>query len=105
MNGDENKILDMLRRFWGLTPNKGDRTGCPDEETLGQFLTGNLADDSRDRIEGHLALCSYCAQELVTAYKATETSDITRVPQRLMERAMALVPVREVFFDLAVHMM
>lgn len=105
MNGNENKILDMLRRFWGLTPNKGDRTGCPDEETLAQFLTGNLADDQRDKIEGHLALCSYCAQELVAGYKATETDEVTRVPQRVMVRAMALVPVKEAFFDLAVRLM
>ena len=104
MNGGENKIIDALRRFWGRRPNKADRTCCPDEETLAEFLTGNLADDTRERIDAHLAVCSYCAQELVVLYKTTEADEVTRVPTRVMERAMALVSEKRLFFDLAVRL-
>lgn len=104
MNGGENKIIEILRRFWVRRPDKADRTRCPDEETLAQFLTGSLMEGTRDRIESHLAVCSYCAQELVVGYKTTETDEVTRVPSRVIERAMALVQDKVVFFDLAVRL-
>ena len=105
MTGDEDKIIGMLRRFGSAKSTSGDRTGCPKEETLSLFLGGELAGDARSDIESHLVVCSHCSETLVAAYKAAEPGETARVPQELVERAMALVPAKEAFFDLAVRLL
>lgn len=79
------------------------RTGCPDEESLASYLSGVLADDAREKVEAHLAECSYCLEETVVAYKAGEDQGLERVPQRLLNGAMELVKETESLFDLVVR--
>ena len=105
MSGDEDKIIGMLRKFGRAKSSNADRTGCPSEETLSLFLGGALAGDARSDIESHLEVCSFCSETLVAAYKAAEPGETARVPQELMERAMAFVPAKEAFFELAVRLL
>jgi Domain of unknown function (DUF4384)/Putative zinc-finger len=41
-------------------------TLCPDEELLAAYLQGNLTQGEIDRIEEHLALCSECADTVIS---------------------------------------
>jgi hypothetical protein len=103
MDGDERKITGILRRLMSRPQFPNNRAGCPDEETLAVFLSGDLAGDARDEVEAHLAQCSFCMEDLVAAYKSGEIG-MDRVRQYLMDNAMGLVQGRETLFDLVVRL-
>lgn len=100
----QQKIAAMLRGLWGKTAARGERTGCPSEEALALFLNGMLVGDEQSEIEGHLAACAYCGEEVVAGYKSTEPGSLAPVPQRILEKAKALVAERETLFDVAVRL-
>ena len=64
------------------------RLGCPDENSLAAYLTGSISDQQRDGLEAHLAECRFCLSEMTAAHESGATAN---APQRLVERAMALV--------------
>jgi hypothetical protein len=104
MDAFDEKIAAMLRGLRRKIAASRERTRCPNEETLALFLNGALTGDGRGDIEGHLATCEYCAEEVVAGYKSAETGSLARVPQGLVERAMALIREKEALFDLAVRL-
>jgi hypothetical protein len=104
MDAFEEKIAAALRGLQNKLAPSGERTRCPNEETLALFLNGALTGDGQSEIEGHLATCTYCVEELVAGHKSAEGGLLARVPQRLLERAMALVSAKERLFDLAVRL-
>lgn len=103
MDAGENKIAEILRRLIWRTRDKTARTHCPDEETLAIFLSGNLKGDEKQRVDTHLTNCSLCVEDLAAAYKSSEGSEMERVPQRLIEKAMGMVEGKENLFDLVVR--
>jgi hypothetical protein len=105
MSGDEDKIIGMLRRLWNAEPLNAERAECPDEESLSLFLNGELGSDARSEIEGHLAACSDCTEELVAGYKSVEPGALPRVPTALLEKAKAFVPEKETLLDLSVRIL
>lgn len=104
MNSDEEKIVELLRRLPNRANDSADRANCPDEETLAIFLGGPLAGEARREVEAHLAKCSFCVEDLVAAYRSGQDYNIERLPQQLIDKAMALVEGKETLFDLAVRL-
>ena len=106
MNADESKIAGILSRLLKRTPKAAHNDECPDEETLAMFLHGKLASKARDEVEAHLARCVLCVDELVAAFKATETTGTElNVPRQLVNRAMALARRTETGFDIVVRLL
>ena len=104
MDADDEKITRILRRMQNRARKKADRVNCPDEETLAQFLSGDLAGGAREGIEAHLAQCSACVDDLVAAYKSGAAIYMEKAPRRLVARAMALLAGKEAPVDLAVRL-
>ena len=83
------------------------KVGCPDDEALGTYLTGNLSDNAKSELEAHLADCAACLDDLSTAYRAAHGAETDVAPQSIVDRALALVPAapREAdVFDLIVSL-
>jgi hypothetical protein len=104
MDAFEHRIAGMLRRLRGRTAGASERTDCPNEEKLSLFLNGALAADARDELESHLVTCAYCAEEVVSGYRAADTDSAAQAPEPLVRRARGLVPQKEALFDLAVRL-
>ncbi len=92
INPDEEKIKRLVRGLLGKSRAGSNRLGCPDEEALATYLTGSLVEDIKKQIESHLAGCSFCIDALVAAHKAIHETATERVPQRIIDRAMGLIP-------------
>jgi hypothetical protein len=104
MADDEEKLVAMLSRAGGLVQGAADRNNCPGEESLAIFLNGDLALDARNRIEAHLAHCSYCVDDLVAAHDAAHADDLESVPRRLIESALALIAARQSLLEITVRL-
>jgi hypothetical protein len=104
MNPDEEKIAEILRRLSGRARGRTDRVDCPDEETLAVFLGGDRSGGAGKTVEAHLAECSFCLDDIVTAYKAGEGYAGASIPEQLIAKARALVSERDTLFDLAVRL-
>ncbi len=102
---DDERVGKVLRRLLRQQRQRSVRTGCPDEESLADYLGGLLTEDARQEIEAHLAACTFCVDDLVAVNKAAQDNVTEAVPQRVIDRAMALVrpPERESFLDLVVR--
>jgi hypothetical protein len=88
----EEKIEGILRHFLTRRKHKTSRTNCPDEEVLASYLGRLLEDDEAMRLEAHLAECSLCVEDIVAFYKSTQGREGDKVPQRVIDRALSLVP-------------
>jgi len=51
-----------------------------------------LDDDEAMRLEAHMAECSLCVEDIVAVYKSTQGREGDKVPQRVIDRALSLVP-------------
>ena len=103
MSTRDDKIAVLLGRLSRRASERVDRSDCPDEERLADFLADHLEKDARVALEAHLAQCSFCMDELVTAYKSGALAGIETVPQRLIDNAIRLVEGRESLFDIVVR--
>lgn len=67
-------------------------TRCPNEETLHDYLEGNLPTGMREQIEDHLSQCDTC-RELIAVFDSVlylgETPDMVSVPDHVTEKALA----------------
>ncbi|MBM4261561.1 MAG: hypothetical protein FJ145_09030 [Deltaproteobacteria bacterium] len=103
MEHDIEKLLKSVVTKSRQTPSRHD---CPDEERLTNYFAGTLPQNEKEAVESHLAACSFCSDELVNLRQIAELADQGRVPQRLIERAMALVQspkAQESILDLVVR--
>ncbi len=103
----EERIGKILGQLLTLERRRVGRARCPDEEGMANYLGGLLAEDSRKGIEAHLAECTVCLDDLVVVHKAAQDYETERVPQRVIDRVMALVPPipgQESFLDLVVRL-
>jgi hypothetical protein len=93
-NHDEQKISEYLR---SLLKNRRQiwRADCLDEERLIVYMAGGMPEKEKQVIETHLAACSFCVDELVALHKLAQAEGRERVPQRLIDRALALVRDRQ----------
>ncbi len=89
-NNGEKQTEKILRGYLSQQRQIKERAGCPDEESLGGYLGGNLRGKAKEELEAHLAGCSFCVDEVVAAHKAMEEAETETVPRQLMERVMAL---------------
>jgi anti-sigma factor RsiW len=105
MDADEEKITGILRRLGSKGRGRHNRSNCPSEESLAVFLNGDLAGAARDQLEAHLAQCAACADDLVATYQSAQPGALGGVPQRLIEKALALVPSKGTLFDLTVRLL
>jgi len=81
--------------------------GCPDDELLASYSGGLLDGLAKDQLESHLADCEICLDALTSACVATADPHLEPVPQRVIERAMGLIPDKqrsEGVFDLVVRL-
>ena len=92
---DEVQIGRILRRFLRRDREETKRVGCPDDERLANYLGESLSEAERRELESHLASCAGCLDDLGAAYKAQHEEDRDTVPQRLLEKAMALIPAKQ----------
>jgi len=58
---------------------------CPDDNTLGQLIAGELADDERAAVERHLGGCPACA-ELIAEYARASPQRSVPARYRLIRR-------------------
>jgi hypothetical protein len=103
----EVQIGMILRRFVWREREETKRDGCPDDERLAGYLDGILTEVERQELEGHLASCTLCLDDLGAAYKSMEAGQDGIVPQRALEKAMALMSrtcADPDFFELVVRM-
>ncbi len=104
---DEERIANILRRLLGRTRPQPARSGCPDEESLANYLSGLLSGAAKESLEEHLSSCTFCVDEIVAAHKTMQDTATEIVPQRVIDRAMGLVPAKqrsEGVFDLVVRL-
>jgi len=67
-------------------------TPCPDEETLVCYLEDRLEGRERDEIEGHLAVCSRCCDQVVAMNRVIHAEEeAAPVSTEAMQKAMGLV--------------
>lgn len=92
---NEEKISRILSHLLAGKRGRTSRADCLAEEELALYLGGALPEDLKQRMELHLAECNYCLDEIVAVHKATLEGDTEEVPQRILERLMALVPHRQ----------
>jgi len=74
-------------------------TECPDEELLAAYLEGSLNQNETDRVEEHLALCSECADTLISFPDAVSSSYSEKkyfATDDMIKKAKALMKPREV---------
>ncbi|MCZ6624214.1 MAG: hypothetical protein O7B35_08295 [Deltaproteobacteria bacterium] len=106
-NNSEKQTEKILRGYLSQQRQIKERVGCPDEESLGGYLGGNLRGKAKEELEAHLAGCSFCVDEVVAAHKAMEEVGTETVPRQLMERVMALFPQlqgEQDFLDLEIRL-
>lgn len=102
------RLERILRRLLTRRGKVGGRDDCPNEEDLASYLEGSFAGDVRNRAEVHLADCSFCLEEAISAYQAAQASHPQTVRQQLVEKVLALIPVPRigpVFLDLVVRLL
>ena len=66
--------------------------GCPGEESLAAYLDGGLSELAQGEMENHLADCRHCLDQFLAAEAAVQDRHEARVPTKLTDRAMALMP-------------
>lgn len=105
---DEEQIGRILKQLLAGRSRERGRVGrCPDEESLATYLTAALPEEEKTKVEDHLAACHFCVDEIVAAHKAMQETATEIVPQRVMDRAMELVPAKqrnEGVFDVVVRL-
>jgi len=105
MSNRDDKIVELIRRLSRRASGKANRSGCPDEEGLVDFLAGRLEKDLSGTIEIHLSHCAFCLDDLVAAYKSGELATSEAVPQWLVDKVMELVKAQpETLFHLVVRL-
>jgi len=105
INHNDDQIGRILAFFMARKSRNG-RAGCPDEETLANYLTGGVTPTMREDTEIHLAQCTACLDELSAAYSSIMVDEKEAVPEALVAKAMALRPQNapeEGFFDMVVR--
>ncbi len=66
-----------------------DSGGHPEQEAIGKFFTGELADEENRKVEQHLAGCDHCRQELATHVRFASVA-ITDEELQLLETSPRL---------------
>jgi S1-C subfamily serine protease len=70
-------------------------TSCPDEEALVCYLEGRLGERERDEIEGHLADCSRCCDQVIAMNRVIHAEkEAPPASEEAIQKAMDLVPER-----------
>src|SRR5262245_34296562 len=88
---NDEQIERMVRRLLARSRQRNERTSCPNEESVAEYLSGALTDQARSKLEEHFAGCFFCLNEIAAVSRAEHDSDTSVVPRWLMERAMGLV--------------
>lgn len=104
---DEEQIENMLCRLLIRQSRQSVRTDCPDEESLASYLSGDMTEDGKSQLDGHLAQCAVCLDNLSAAHQVAQGDQEEAVPERVLERAEALVPSASAepsLFDLVVRL-
>jgi len=105
MSTHDDKIAELLGRLRSRVGGKADRSNCPDEERLVDFVAGHLEKRESATIEAHVADCSFCLDDLAAAYQSSEVDGIETVPKRLIDQALKVVQgQRETLFHLVVRL-
>jgi hypothetical protein len=102
---NEEQLGRILAYLLAQTPRNG-RAGCPDEETLANYLADGLTPRMGEEVETHLAQCAACLDDLSAAYSSMLGDEKETVPEALIAKAMALVPQtahEEGFFDMVIR--
>lgn len=98
--------LSLLRRLQNQ-PDRKPLFDCVDDERLGAYLDGALAELAQGEMETHLACCRYCLDRFLAAHAALADDNAAPVPSPLLSLAMALVvPAKpaENIFTIAVEL-
>jgi len=99
--------IGRILAFFMARKSRNGRAGCPDEETLANYLTAGVTPTMRENMEMHLAQCTACLDELSAAYSSMMVDEKEAVPEGLLAKAMALMPQNaqeEGFFDMVVRL-
>ena len=102
-----NDQIGRILAFFMARKSRNGRAGCPDEETLANYLAGGVTTSMREDMEIHLAQCMACLDELSAAYSSMMVDEKEAVPEALVAKAMALMPQNaqeEGFFDMVVRL-
>jgi len=102
-----NDQIGRILAFLMARKSRNGRAGCPDEETLANYLAGGVTTSMREDMEIHLAQCMACLDELSAAYSSIMVDEKEAVPEALVAKAMALKPQNaqeEGFFDMVVRL-
>ena len=102
-----NDQIGRILAFFMARKSRNGRAGCPDEETLANYLAGGVTTSMREDMEIHLAQCMACLDELSAAHSSMMVDEKEAVPEALVAKAMALMPQNaqeEGFFDMVVRL-
>lgn len=86
---DSKNIIGLLSRSAANQPVPSEDCSGPTE--LAAFLEGGLSVVQRKLIQGHLAGCDFCIEQVATLSRARELELLTTLPEATMERAQSLV--------------
>jgi hypothetical protein len=88
----EEKILKrIIQKNYSKLSLGTRKAECPSEETLASYLEKKLTPDTVKSLEGHLALCSVCSEQIVLLNRVLMSPQTISPPSFLVERAKNLV--------------
>jgi len=108
INPEDKRLGKALSCFLAQQSPSAVTTDCPDEEMLAGYLWGSLGDDTRNELESHFSRCPFCLETISVAFQAAEEGGNEQVPQSFLEKAMALVPRKELrpdFLEIVVRLL
>ena len=85
-------VMEILRSY-AFSGNAGNHE-CLDETRCSRLIDGQLSDQEREAVMGHLADCRNCL-DLVTGLVLLERDDVATLPPDLLAAALALNPEQQ----------
>jgi len=81
-----------------ISPLRMERTpSCPDEATLAAYLNGVLSKPEAERIEGHIADCYFCLENLRIAYLSDtlyREGNLSDSDERIINKAKGIAKLK-----------
>lgn len=99
MNEQGDRLDLMIKQVFASMKNLGPKPAfCPDQQLLAAYYERNLASEEIERIEGHLALCERCTEDLMAlseVMRSYVSSKDTLATKEMVKRAKNLVKLQQ----------
>lgn len=88
---EENSLKQIIQRNYSELGLGAQKTECPSEEILAEYLERELTPDTASSLESHLASCSACTEQVILLNRVLNNPETISPPAHLIEEAKGLV--------------